>query len=465
MKILFNILIMVVFTSSACLANDAAELESLIQKCISGSRYRNVKVGVHIEKLEPNRKVLYSYKDFDQFILASTMKVLLSAVAITQLGPDRQFDTPIRTDGFIQNNVLYGNIYLVGKGDPLLKREDIKRAVLSLREMNISKIEGNIYYDVSLFEDEGQLPEAPVADMYNAVGSALTVSIKLTKNPSVFLPIQTKYAQFEFQTEKRKGNSTVTSILYEKKPWGDQYVIKGVVGRGVYQGGTKLPVTRPGLLVATLFKEACMKQDIRVTGKILEKKADEENTKLLLTIPSKSLQDILFLMNQQSNNIIASVINKHLGTFNYTRPGTEKRGASVITQFLTNYVQLKPSAFSISDGSGLSPYNKMTPKSFADSLWYFYKNKSIYDVLMPTLVKQGIHPRHRVVIPPQNLDVRIKTGTLASIGVNTMVGYIRNKNTEDLYSFVIFVNRERPGRSYPGMLSNPILKCVVDALK
>ena len=49
---------------------------------------------------------------------ASTMKLLTAATALELWGGDYRIQTPITYDGYIQDGVLHGNLYIEGRGDP-----------------------------------------------------------------------------------------------------------------------------------------------------------------------------------------------------------------------------------------------------------------------------------------------------------------------------------------------------------
>jgi D-alanyl-D-alanine carboxypeptidase/D-alanyl-D-alanine-endopeptidase (penicillin-binding protein 4) len=93
----------------------------------------------------------------------------------------------------------------------------------------------------------------------------------------------------------------------------------------------------------------------------------------------------------------------------------------------------------VADGSGLSLYNYVSPRTMTLMLRYAYLNPNIYNYFMPSLPLAGVDGtlEHRMQDGTAHRNVRAKTGTVS--GVSTLAGYCRASNGH-LLAFTIMNN-------------------------
>ena len=87
----------------------------------------------------------------------------------------------------------------------------------------------------------------------------------------------------------------------------------------------------------------------------------------ILAFDGKALADIVRLLMKYSNNNIAEMLVKDLGAAQSGPPGTWPNGVAAVRQRL-GALGLSPSGFQTVDGSGLSPANRVTPRTLVDAL-------------------------------------------------------------------------------------------------
>ncbi|HBA26130.1 MAG TPA: hypothetical protein DCY98_01850, partial [Nitrospinae bacterium] len=91
------------------------KIDSIIQnRCLS-----DAKVGIKIMSLKTGETV-YERNSDELLIPASNVKLITSAAALTRLKPNYKFRTTVAYDGAIDGNILNGNLYIKGYGDPKL---------------------------------------------------------------------------------------------------------------------------------------------------------------------------------------------------------------------------------------------------------------------------------------------------------------------------------------------------------
>ncbi len=92
---------------------------------------------------------------------ASNEKIPTAAAALTKLGPDFRFKTVIGYSGSLVDSTLYGNLIIIGDGDPTLSDRIYEKPTSvfeqwadSLLSMGIKSISGDIIGDDNKFDDE-----------------------------------------------------------------------------------------------------------------------------------------------------------------------------------------------------------------------------------------------------------------------------------------------------------------------
>jgi len=324
-------------------------------------------IGVKVVSLK-NNKVLYTKNDTQQFIPASAMKLITSIAGLNFLGPDYQFVTTLTTNGTIKNTVLEGDICLKGSGDPSLTTQDIHALVRLLKEKGITRIQGNIIIDPSVFDAELYAPLCTYinTEWRSPVGATLpTAGINVNHN----------------------------------------YILK-----------TRRAITNPTHYAGEQLYRALKKRGIHVKRTLTIKKTTY--TTILASHVSEPLTDLLIHVLKDSDNLYADCIFKAIGAEHFGQ-GTWLNAHDRVTRYLTQTVHLNPADFYIADGSGLSRKNKATPHQFILLLIWAYYHFNYFDELFNTLPKSGTDGTLKGRI--NNPRVFAKTGTLT--GISSLVGY------------------------------------------
>ena len=96
-------------------------------------------------------------------LTASTMKTITTGLGYEVLGPGYRFSTRVAYDGWIENGILNGNLYIVGGADPTLgSRDTIAFPIDSIfgiwaqavKDAGIRRINGRILGDDRIYADE-----------------------------------------------------------------------------------------------------------------------------------------------------------------------------------------------------------------------------------------------------------------------------------------------------------------------
>ena len=152
---------------------------------------------------------------------------------------------------------------------------------------------------------------------------------------------------------------------------------------------------------------------------------------------SRPVRDWIFPILNTSQNLFAEMLLKQLGK-RFGRGGSWKEGLAVERRFLIDSVRIDSTEFYLSDGSGLSSANLISPQAFTRLLRYIRAHPR-YATFAPGLPQAGGtgNLRTRFVSTPLEGRVRAKTGSIA--GVNTLAGYIDRPDGKPI-TFAVEVN-------------------------
>lgn len=122
---------------------------------------------------------VYQFREKLHLRPASTMKCVTAIAALDKLGAYYDFKTRIYYTGTINDStkVLHGDLYCLGGMDPMLSSRDLSAIADSIRQLGITRIEGNVYADLS-FKDKDRLGEGWCWDDKNPILTPLLIDRK-----------------------------------------------------------------------------------------------------------------------------------------------------------------------------------------------------------------------------------------------------------------------------------------------
>lgn len=197
----------------------------------------------------------------------------------------------------------------------------------------------------------------------------------------------------------------------------------------------------PELYSAQALVAALTRKQIEVTGQVRIIRDSTELAQLpaartVMTFRSPPMQQIIGAILKPSQNWIAEQVLRTLG---YTRgkAGSWREGLMIERRYLIDVVRIDSTAFSLSDGSGLSAQNIVSPRAFVRLLEHARQSPwgSLYYSALPTPGMRGGTLSTRLT----GLETRLaaKTGTIAN--VNSLGGYLRTADGRDV-TFSIMTN-------------------------
>jgi D-alanyl-D-alanine carboxypeptidase/D-alanyl-D-alanine-endopeptidase (penicillin-binding protein 4) len=379
---------------------------------------------------------------------ASCVKLLTAAAALRKLGKDFRFDTVL--EGKKQNAKLVTPLYFWGQGDPSLTHDDLYRFADKIKAKGIREIPKGILIDDSYF-DHRRFPPGfgrPSAKSYIAPTGAVSIdgnSVAVTvepqkKNGRCSAKVVVNPPSDHFTVLNRVRCSTQRSWLRvgaRKRKDKVLIVASGRIGPADGPRTVQRRIFQPARFAGETLKHALQARGITVGKVQLGKKPQSIE---LIRHRSKPLIELVTHMNRFSDNHYAEQLLKLVGAKVFKRPGTTKKGLTVIQRFLTR-AGVRKNRYVLTNGSGLFGRTRMS----ASQIVGFLQRVSTLDWLQKALVA-SLPAAGRNGTLGNRLDgsvaegrVRAKTGTLRA--VSCLSGYVLDRHKKPRLVFSILHNR------------------------
>lgn len=317
-------------------------------------------------------RTLYAHNAMLPLVPASTIKLIVAAAALRDLGPDYRFKTSLVTDGRVDGDVLRGNLYLIGGGDPELAARDLGDAARRLRALGVRSIDGSIVADASIYGPESVNKTWDQDDLrygWAAPASALTIdngAVQFTITPdadgglaniAIDPPASAGQVIGAVKTASESGENT---LRIDPLPDGSGFSLSGQIPFGAPQKYWR-SVAHPSQTASVVLRTILVRERISVGADPTTGKAPPGATELWAH-RSRPLAAIIRHMAFDSDNHIAEQLLLALGQHR-SGIGTIDTGIAAERDVLTRLGDAaKPQ---LVDASGLSPENRVSVTDLA----------------------------------------------------------------------------------------------------
>lgn len=464
MRLVLSALVALLLTACASLSDRARE--SLEQPGLEGTRF-----GLIVLTLDGRE--LVSINADERFLPASNTKLFTAAAAFHRLGdmtqPDPAMGTSVRLEP-AENGPP--TIVLVGAGDPtLIDATDCANNCLSyLADMIVAHGVTDfdtITGDESLYPSEPWPPGWSNEDIDQRSGAPVSA---LTVNSNIFTfkispgarPGETAVITPDAGGQHRfikndivtvEGQTPDDSIAMAQQPGAHGLHLRGTIGMEnasvVLRAASMSPAVEAAARLASLLHQRGVpgyahlwrtESRGRLPGlagqpaPTLEYPAGVEIARL---VPPPLIENVTFLM-KQSQNLHAELLLRRLGLVE--GDGSRQAGLKIVEAILAE-AGVPRWSWDFADGSGMSVYNRVTPRTTA-ALLLWTTQQPWAEAFRDTLPIGGVDGTLRRRFAGTSLEGRIfaKTGTLR--GTNALSGFMLTKSGQ-LLVFSAYAN-ERP---------------------
>jgi len=442
-------------------------LRASIDSMADAPEFANAHWGIMI--VDPERgDTLYSRNAGKLFMPASNMKILTSATVLDHLGPDFRYRTSIGARGPIREGTLTGDLLVVGRGDPSVSDHMLKDAMIpllaiadSLSGRGIRRITGgivaggNAFPDATLgfgwsWDDFEDSFSAPVDELlFNEGFSVLRVRggeragdpVHVETRPARSYPrVQIAAVTAAASPPGDSARPRVTALRARKDSLTWDVVLEGQIAARD-SALVEVPHHDPNTAYLAALREALTSRGISIEGRGSDSSARVDT---LFVIQSPPIRDILPALMKPSQNQIAEMLFR-TAALEETGIGRADSARAVVERQLKRW-GVAESETVIRDGSGLSRYNYVSPRSLVKVLDAMRRspNFRVYYDAMPIAGVDGTI-RTRMRGTPAEGNVHAKTGTLAM--ARSLSGYVTTADQHLLIFSFLCNNWTVPVRS------------------
>ncbi|HEV7966362.1 MAG TPA: D-alanyl-D-alanine carboxypeptidase/D-alanyl-D-alanine-endopeptidase [Candidatus Acidoferrales bacterium] len=349
-------------------------------------------------------EVLYSRNPDAYFMPASNAKLFSTALALATLGPDYRVRTTVASSGMLDTNgVLNGDLVLIGRGDANLsnrkfpfdrkeEREGPPEKVLAdfagaVAARGVKEVTGDVIADDSMFRHE-KFPSGWLVDdilwSYGAAVSAIAVSdntFTLDLRPGAhegdsalcdaglaadFYTVENSVLTFARGTEEK--------LAVARDPGSRLIHVSGMMPLDAPARRLTIAIEEPAEYAASLLARLLEARGVKIDGRSLARHArnpagdDPVPQTILAEHTSVPLSDEIRLTNKNSENLHAELL--------LLLAAHEKASASDYEdalKFAADFFRtagITDGDVALSDGSGLSRKDLVTPRAVVQLLRY-----------------------------------------------------------------------------------------------
>lgn len=413
-----------------------------------------------IEKEEP----VYDYQTKMQLTPASVLKLLTTATALNILGSDFRFETKLAYRGEIKEGILYGDLIILGSGDPSLGSKYLQEnsdAFLTtwyqaLQQAGIQSVNGALIGDGSCLDEIGVSSKWLYEDLgsyYGAGSYGLNVfdnnyqvylnSFAPNSTPTI-VGMKPKIADFVFHNKITTQNRTSDSTIILGMPFQNERHLYGEVSANKKQITLTGDIPDPTLFLATYTQDYFKRKGIQFTKKATTTRLSTEHilpNKILATTFSPPLTELIRITNEVSQNLYADALLKRIGRADTTQPLKQLNAFEQGIATLKNHWKEKGidvSSLCIYDGSGLALPNKLSAQLMNNILVAMHPMHSGDSTFFKTLPLAGSEGTVRNLLKNNKLngDIRLKSGSMTRVKGYAGYVFINQK----AYTLVLIVN-------------------------
>ena len=373
----------------------------------------------------------------------------------------------------------HGDVYIIGGGDPSINTQDLWSIQQNIVDRGIFKVDGNIYFDDSLYKGPHMLPgwdkEVDIANgpSYFPYLSSLSLNRNLhcdkgtTWNTAWDASRCIFGSRLVIRRDRKSRTNGIGIVKAEDVHYKNDYRRRIVT---IFNGRSHSHFRNKTMGVLSFhskslsifcdtFKSVNDLTKLDVRGSFLMKQY-EGNGWLHYRHASEPLWKLLTDMNKYSLNLSAESVLLQVAVKETERPSRTEDGIVYVEQYL-NSLGFSSEEFTLVNGSGLSRNLFVPPYVVTAVLSDMYESPIYGPEYVSSLSVAGIDGtlRRRLKDSEYTARVRGKTGSIN--GVYCLAAYVWTESG-DVYAIAFFINQLRRSYSYARSLQDYAIQLLIE---
>lgn len=434
-------------------------------RAVSQRRLGSAKVAICVRDCETGA-MLAGINESTPMTPASNMKLLTSGAALMVLTPEFVFRTEfvldrdtlvIRGDG----DPAFSDPLVLDRMNPQMTVGDVMAAIGgAVTGAGVNELR-QVLVDDRIFDRQFVHPAWPVEKLdkgYSAEVAGVNFHANVLAaypkpNPAgpgtpALFDLQPEAPWLRIENRARTIVQGKNAVWLTREPDNNQFTMHGEV-RFPVSVGVEVTVHNPPDFFGRVLASKLMASGIAISGSgdlgnaqsvRVATDADIFGTGRVLAAVSTPIAEVLHRCNTDSENLYAESLFKRMGHAVTKEPGSWTNGAAVLRMVLTQKLGAEAAAsVTISDGSGLSREDSVSPLVMTRWLEAISRDKTIGDMFVASLAVPGEGTlKSRFAGDKLKNHVHAKSGFIN--GVRTLSGYIESPTTGRRVAFSVMVN-------------------------
>lgn len=432
-------------SSSVC----PAQLEPRINAILNRPTFQRVRWGIQVQPLA-GEQVLFQREGDRFFIPASNAKLLTTAAALTQFGPQFRIRTVVYRVPEPGVNLRVG-----GRGDPSLTTAQLQNLASQIRSRGITQID-RLVIDDTYFSGDPVNPNWEWEDIqagYGAPVNSLILNqnaIPLTLVPqAIGQPLRVVWDDpaegqgWAIENQSRTVAANAPEFVAVGRDLGRPILrVLGQLRAGSEAEPVAIAVTNPTQTFLETFRRVLTNQGIMVRQTVIASTPTTAPQAEIAAVSSVPLSELLKEANGESNNLYTESLLRLLGTPPTPNSNSLESGLAGIRTVL-NRLGVAADSHALRDGSGLARANLVTPGAMTQVLQAMARssNAQVYRDSLAIAGESGTL-RNRFRGTPVQGNFFGKTGAIS--GITALSGYLNPPTYPPLVVSILVNHFDQP---------------------